>query len=171
MPPDQIASVPAEAADLYRRGVELLTCGDPVTAIPVLHRAVAIDDQFALANVALAVAEDAVGNRDACRTAIARAKAHRQISRRERQHVDVVALVIDGKLTRASVLGREHLREFAPDVLLIHVLAVHAIDVTDLGHDQSLGIVACHGHAARHGGGELIVAEDRDSGGACGRDV
>ena len=171
MPPDQIASVPAEAADLYRRGVELLARGDPVAAIPVLRSAVVIDAQFALANVALAVAEDAVGNRDACRTALARAKAHRQISRRERQHVEVVALVMDGKLTRASVLGREHLREFAADVLVIHVLTVHAINVADLGHDQALGIVACHGHAARHGGGEHIVAEDRDSGGACCRNV
>ncbi len=137
MPADQVASVAAEAADLYRRGVELLARGEATSAVPVLRGAVAIDDRFALANAALAVAEDAVGNAAERRAALGRAAAQRQISRRERQHVAVIALALDGKLARASALGREHLGEFAADILVLHVLTARGVDVADLDKDHA----------------------------------
>ena len=38
-------------------------------------------------------------------------------TRRERQHIEVIRLVLSGERDRAAVLGREHLREFPDDIL------------------------------------------------------
>lgn len=45
------------------------------------------------------------------------------VTRRERQHIEVITLALSGDRDRAAVLGREHLREFPDDVLVAQVLA------------------------------------------------
>ena len=100
--------------DLYRRGVNCWRTAGRGRRSRSCAAAVAVDERSALAHVALAVAEHEVGDHDACR-ARAAAVTLRQTSRRERQHVAVIALALEGNLARASALGREHLREFAAD--------------------------------------------------------
>jgi hypothetical protein len=141
MPPDQLSTTPAAAAMLYHQGVALLVCGRPADAIRLLQAAITIDGQFAVALAALAVAEIEVFDDDRWRRTIDRATRQRNISRRERQHVAVIALALDGRLTRASALGREHLQEFASDVAVTHALASRGADIDDLPLpcDENLG--------------------------------
>ena len=42
-------------------------------------------------------------------------------TRRERQHVEIVALVLVGDVTRARALRAAHLAEFPGDVLIVHL--------------------------------------------------
>ena len=44
------------------------------------------------------------------------------LTRRERQHIEVVRLILSGERERAAVLGREHLREFPSDLLVAELL-------------------------------------------------
>ena len=113
----------ASAADAYSRGIQLLITS-PVDADALLRDAVMADPNFALARVALALAVDAQGlaaehhqSADRADTTSVRA------TRRERQHIEVIRLVLRGDRERAAVLGREHLREFPNDILVAHVLA------------------------------------------------
>jgi hypothetical protein len=134
MPPDQLTTTPAAAAMLYRQGVALLVCGRPADAIRLLQAAVTIDSQFAVAFAALAVAEAEadVDDGDRWRRSIERAARQRNVSRRERQHISVIALALEGGLVRASALGREHLQEFPADHAVAHALATRGIDIDDL---------------------------------------
>jgi hypothetical protein len=113
----------ASAAHAYSRGIQLLITSS-VDAEAPLRDAVTADPHFALAWVALALALGARGLAAECsacedRTATTLTGA----TRRERQHIEVIRLVLSGERERAAVLGREHLREFPNDVLVSHVLA------------------------------------------------
>ena len=118
----------AAAADAYSRGVQLLIFSS-AEAEAVLRDAVRADPNFALATVALGLAVDARGlaaeghdRADRADTTLAGA------TRRERQHIEVIRLVLSGERERAAVLGREHLREFPNDVLVAHVLTSRGLD-------------------------------------------
>jgi hypothetical protein len=111
----------------YIRGVDLLLMSSPEAA-SALRVAVEGDPEFALARVALACAllaadqpvESELGEGSWC-------SANDVPTRRERQHIEVIRLVLSGDRDRAAVLGREHLREFPGDVLVSHVLASHGL--------------------------------------------
>jgi hypothetical protein len=47
--------------------------------------------------------------------------AARGMERRDRQHVEVVALALVGDLARARALRAAHLAEFPHDVLIVHL--------------------------------------------------
>jgi len=90
----------------------------------LLRDAVAADPNFALARVALDLAVDAGdGAADGRGGADRPDSTFTRATRRERQHIEVIRLLLDGERDRAAVLGREHLREFPNDVLVSHVLA------------------------------------------------
>ena len=44
--------------------------------------------------------------------------SRRGVSRRERQHLEIVALMLKGDADRARALGAEHLAEFPDDTLI-----------------------------------------------------
>jgi len=163
MPPDPVDPAAANAS---RRGVELLARGHPIAAFAALRDAVATDERSVPANIALAAAAHEVGDHDAWRVALMRAVTLRHASRRERQHVAVIALVLEGNLARASVLGREHLGEFPTDDLVRHVLARGGVDLTDLGADHMVDVGGVDGAASRRGRLEGVVAEHNERGGA-----
>jgi hypothetical protein len=110
------------SAVAYTRGLDLLLVSSP-EAESALRIAVEADSDFVLARVALACAlvtadkpaESALCDRSLGSAAIAP-------TRRERQHIEVIRLVLSGERDRAAVLGREHLREFPSDILVAHVL-------------------------------------------------
>ena len=113
----------ASAAHAYSRGVQLLITS-PDDAEAELRVAVTADPHFALARVALDLAVDARGIAAEDHKCADRADTTSvRATRRERQHVEVIRLVLSGERERAAVLGREHVREFPTDVLVAHVLA------------------------------------------------
>jgi len=109
-----------ESLTAYLRGVDLLLKSS-ADAVAALHEALEADPEFDLARVALACAHAAkdeqadapLGKPSCCGC---------PRTRRERQHIEVITLVLGGDNARASVLGREHLREFPDDVLVVHML-------------------------------------------------
>ena len=115
---------PAAAAS-YVRGVDLLLAPH-ADATSALRAAVALDPAFALAWIALAIALADTSNEldgEAERWAISAAATAASPSRRERQHLEVIRLVLSGDRHRAAVLGREHLMEYPTDRLVAHLLA------------------------------------------------
>lgn len=112
------------SASAYGQGVELLVGGSP-QAISVLRVAVESDPHFELARVALACALAAAGMPAEAPRCECSPLSCRAPIRRERQHVEVVRLVLSGERERAAVLGREHLREFPSDILVARILASH----------------------------------------------
>jgi hypothetical protein len=113
----------ASAAFAYRRGIQLLITSS-VDAEAALRDAVTADPHFALARVALDLAVDARGlATDGHEMADPAHTKSAGATRRERQHIEVLTLVLGGDRERAAVLGREHLREFPNDALVSHVLA------------------------------------------------
>jgi len=123
-----ISTEVAAAAHAYSLGVQLLITSAAGSGV-LLRAAVAADPQFALARVALVLAVDAgaIGaDGAACEDGLA--TRPEVMTRRERQHVEVIRLVLSGERERAAVLGREHLREFPGDVLVSHVLASRGLD-------------------------------------------
>ena len=113
----------AFAAHAYSRGVQLLLTS-PDDAEAFLRDAVSADPHFALARVALDLAVNARGLAAEDHECADRADTTSlRATRRERQHIEVIRLVLSGERERAAVLGREHVREFPTDVLVAHVLA------------------------------------------------
>jgi hypothetical protein len=112
----------ASAALAYSRGIQLLICSS-VDAEALLRDAVTADPNFALARVALALAVDARGLAEHHECANPADTTSAGATRRERQHIEVIRLVLSGERQRAAVLGREHVREFPNDVLVAHLLA------------------------------------------------
>ena len=111
------------AAMAYARGVDLLLVSSD-EAESVLRIAVEVDPDFDLAGVALffaLVTADKPAESGLCERPPQSAAG--APTRRERQHIEVIRLVLSGHRDRAAVLGREHLREFPNDVLVSHVLA------------------------------------------------
>jgi hypothetical protein len=130
VPNDLALTTCPEAAEQYRHGLGHLLAGDPGAAAQAFGAAVRHDPGFALGHAALATA---LVDRSDAEAALARSRqGKRRISRRERQQVSIIELVLTGRLPRASALGREHLGEFPDDELILHLLAQHCDDLDDL---------------------------------------
>src|SRR5215213_9150448 len=125
----------AEAAARYAEAVGLLLGGgSPSDAIPGLEVALTADPSLGLALAALAVATAAErsgdvatersenGRRDLLEAAVATSSS---ATRRERQHIEIVAAALSGDGPRARALSSEHLAEFPTDLLVAHVVAQH----------------------------------------------
>ena len=113
----------ADAAQHYREGLTLVVESSP-EARGVLGAALAADGGLAVAHAALAIVltdEGFAGDADAAMT-----QANRTVhlaTRRERQHVEIIGLVVDRDVRRAHALGAEHLLEFGGDQLIEWLIA------------------------------------------------
>ena len=117
-----ITTVSAEAAALYTKGVALLITSSP-DARNKLRAAVEADSHLAVAFAALAVDDQSHGLTSEGNQAIALSLARMHgTTRRERQHVEIVALVLRGDVARARALRAAHLAEFPLDSLIVHLL-------------------------------------------------
>jgi hypothetical protein len=91
-------------------------------AAPWLRLAVRADPQLAVAHAALAVATATATD---AATAIEQAKANAHLAtRRERQHIEIVGLMLSGDLGRGRALAAEHLAEFPTDELIRRIGAI-----------------------------------------------
>lgn len=119
----EISTDLAAAARSYSTGLDLLLSSSPDATLALRH-ATTIDPHFGLAWMALAVATSTEGLATEGHRCAARAAANLTGStRRERQHIEVIRMLLAGDLRRAAVLGREHLREYPTDLLVAHALA------------------------------------------------
>jgi|tagenome__1003787_1003787.scaffolds.fasta_scaffold20607406_2 hypothetical protein len=85
------------------------------------------DTSSAIEHAVLAVTAARGGNRDAARAYLTTAKAHaRATARRERQIVEVAALVVGGEGERAAGLALEHLAEFPSDAVLMEQVSARS---------------------------------------------
>jgi len=112
------------SADSYAQGLELLI-GLSSDAIPALRTAVESDPHFELARVALACALAAAGMPVEAARCDCPPRSCCASTRRERQHIEVVRLLLSGERERAALLGWEHLNEFPSDILIAHLLTTH----------------------------------------------
>ena len=123
LPTDQFGlqlTTTVDAARHYRTGTRQLLTGD-VRALATFDDVVRRDPCFALGHAAGAVASVPAGGCRWSRLAAARVTA-RGATRRERQHVEVIAAALGDDAMRAVALGFDHLSEFPADVLVLHVL-------------------------------------------------
>src|SRR6267142_1952650 len=107
-----LSSVSAEAVASYVAGVDLLLSAN-VGAEAQLEHAVAADPNFALAHIARARMLQLRARMPEARVAAAQAKALcEDVTPRERQHIDAIALVVDGAAVEALAMVRSHASEY-----------------------------------------------------------
>jgi len=115
----------AQAAACYARGLQLLA--DSREAGVMWRAALESDPSLGIALAALvwsATVDDAPGD---LLTALEDCLAGPPVStRRERQHMEIIAIAARGDRDRAHALGLDHLREFPEDVLVAHLIGGHS---------------------------------------------
>ncbi len=114
-----LATHSAAAAEGYVEGVDRLLSLN-AGAAEGLRRAVEADQGFALPHAARAILLRFRGEAEEAKASAQHALAlSAGISRRERQHLEIVAAYVVGEAARALALIREHLAEFPRDALLL----------------------------------------------------
>jgi tetratricopeptide (TPR) repeat protein len=115
----QVTTSSALARDAYVEGVDLLLAAQPGGEAR-FARALELDDGLAVAAIGrarcLALHGRVAEAREAATDARQRAGG---ASRRERQHVETLALSIDGRLAEAVAATRAHLAEFPRDAMVL----------------------------------------------------
>ena len=125
MPPDVTLTTGPTAARAHLRGVEHLLAGRSRAAVGAFRESVIEDPCFAVGHASLAVALatlDDDGRDEAVEVLASARRCSRHLSRRERHHVELILLALQGRAGRASALGLEHLDEFPDDEVARFVL-------------------------------------------------
>jgi DNA-binding GntR family transcriptional regulator len=112
-----LSTTSAEAATRYRRGIAALVAGIS-HAEDLLAEAIAIDPDFHLARIGIAVANAVAGQ------AYAAPMPTRRPLRGERQHGEIVEAALAGDRHHAADLRREHLLEYPGDLLIVWLPAL-----------------------------------------------
>lgn len=103
----------------YVEGVDLLLSAN-AGAAGAFRRSVDEDPGFALAFAGLARALQLSAKMDEAKTAAAQARElTANLSRRERRHVEMLSLLVDGQSAAALAVAREHLVEFPRDAMVL----------------------------------------------------
>lgn len=111
------SSLTAHAA--YVEGVDLLLSANAGADV-AFGRSIAADPGFALAHAGLARASQLVSKMDQARAAAKRARdLAAGLSQRERRHVEMMSLLVEGNSAAALALAREHLIEFPRDAMML----------------------------------------------------
>ena len=136
-----LSSPSDRAVAAYREGVDHILCATP-GADRAFTEALAADPGFALAAAGLARTQQIHGRIPEAKAAIAQARALAGgVSRRERQHVEAIGLLLDGNAPGALAAVRAHTAEFPRDALVLS-LAVGAFGLIAfsgrLDHDALL---------------------------------
>ena len=107
----------------YTTGLDHALAGN-APAESFFERAAAADPGFALAHIGQAAMLQFRGRRAEAIGAIAQARALApRVTRRERQHIEMLATMLDGDAARALQLVHEHLKEFPRDALVLAQVA------------------------------------------------
>jgi tetratricopeptide (TPR) repeat protein len=115
-----VSTASAAARDRYQDGMDALLSLGP-GAGDAFAGAVAADEGLALAHAGAALLAFFVGDGAAARVAIGRARELvAGATRRERQHVEALAVLMGGDATRGLALIEAHVAEFPRDALLVN---------------------------------------------------
>ena len=145
MPEDRyglsLSSTSDRAVAAYREGVDQILRATP-GAERAFGEALAVDPGFALAAAGLARAHQIHGRIPEAKAAIAQARALAGgVSRRERQHVEAIGILLDGNAPGALAAVRAQVAEFPRDALVLS-LAIGAFGLIAfsgrLDHDALL---------------------------------
>ena len=119
-----ITTESAGAAAFYAEGVQLLIRSSP-DAVVSLRAAVEADSSLGVALAALVLSGSAgtVPDEDVLGALERSLAGSSSATRRERQHMEIIAIAVGGDRERALALGSDHLREFPDDVLVAHLVA------------------------------------------------
>ena len=141
------------AAALYRDGVDrMLSAWNG--AAEAFDRAVAEDPAFALAHVARARIHQMNMELTEARAKAAQARTlAAAASRRERQHVEIMAAAIEGKPTAALTGAEQHLDEFPRDALVLSLLlgAFGLYAFSGRSDHDAAKLAICERHAGHYG--------------------
>ncbi|MBR0723865.1 tetratricopeptide repeat protein [Bradyrhizobium manausense] len=109
-----------EAASAYREGVDLMLAGWTGMAA-TLERAIAADPDFALAHIARARVHAFYQQGDLARSKAALAREHvaRRGTERERSHVEILALAIEGRGPEAIAAMSRHVDAWPRDAMVL----------------------------------------------------
>jgi tetratricopeptide (TPR) repeat protein len=114
-----VTTASASALGAYVEAVDLLLAALP-GAEEAFGRALTADPRFALAEAGRARTLQLLARMDEARAAARHARElAAPLSRRERQHVEVLALVVEGQGAAALHAARTHLREFPRDAMVL----------------------------------------------------
>lgn len=114
-----ITTASAAAAEKYQQGVDLYMSGNAGSEA-ALRAAMEDDPQFALAPAALIALLRDTGRHDEAKTVGEAARTLAAgVSKREKQHVEILAVMADGDGPRSFELMQEHLAEFPRDALIL----------------------------------------------------
>lgn len=113
-----LSTTSAEAASRYRRGIAALVAGID-HAEDLLAEAVAMDPDFHLARIGIAVARAVAGQAYVAPTPPPTPGPARRLLRGERQHGEIVEAALTGDRRHAADLRREHLLEYPGDLLVV----------------------------------------------------
>src|SRR4051812_4888120 len=107
------------ARDAYVEGVDLFLSAN-FGSEAAFRRAIAADPEFALAHAALGRTLQLYAKPDESKAAVARARELAvTLPRRERQNVEMLASLVDGKGPVPFAFALEHLKEFPRDVMVL----------------------------------------------------
>jgi tetratricopeptide (TPR) repeat protein len=116
-----LSTASATALDLYIDGVDRAFSGN-IHAELKLSEAIEADEGFAMAHAALAAHQSRIRIPQAARENAARAKAlSAGLSRRERQHIDIIHESLTGSGETALKLSYEHLDDFPSDAAILQL--------------------------------------------------
>lgn len=142
------------AAAAYREGIDCMLAAWPGADV-ALEAALAHDPEFALALAARARLHFTYAEPQAAREKAARARALVEAhgTERERSHVDVVALAIEGQPAKALERAVAHLESWPRDALVLSMplgaFGLYAFSGME-GHDQAR-VDLCERHARHYG--------------------
>ena len=109
------------AAERYVEGLDLMLSQN-FGAEDKFQQTIEADEGFAVAHGALAMMLTLRANIAGAKASAEHARSLAQsVSRRERQHVESIALFVNGEGRRAYALIREHIAEFPRDILLLRL--------------------------------------------------
>lgn len=148
-----LTTVSESAAMSYRDGVDRMLSAW-FGAAEAFDRAIAEGPDFALAYVARARIHQMNMEATEARAKAARARQlATATSRRERQHVEIVAATIEGKPAMALTGAEQHLEEFPRDALILSLLlgAFGLYAFSGRADHDAAKLAVCERHAAHYG--------------------
>jgi hypothetical protein len=141
------------AAAAYRDGVDrLLSAWSGAAA--ALDCAITKDPGFALAFTARARLHQIHGQAAEARAMVAQARhLAGGVSRRERQHIEIIAAAVEGQAAKALPAAEQHLEEFPRDALVLSLLlgAYGLYAFSGRADHDSAKVTICERHARHYG--------------------
>lgn len=116
----ELSTSSTAAGDAYVEAIDRMLAADGGVAA-VLNTCLQADPEFAMAHAALAREHQLYGRlKEARASAEAAEKLAAGASRRERQHIQIINLLVSGQMPKSLALTREHLQDYPRDAFALN---------------------------------------------------